>query len=370
MRQRNTIICAAVALLLALWCGSASAQKTSGLNDPVLTEFKVLDAKPSRATLERLSEGESLRAFVGRKFPQAIMILETEADGGHQAVTFRVPRKGIVVDAILIDYGTHIELHQDELRLAPKGEQKAVEANAMQTAQATSSAVALAGAYSNNCAGVTRSPGNPYPCCDPNASAQNCTYFAWEQAYRFWGDSLPAAGNARDWATNLANQGFPVASTSGPGLYNIGVSSTLSTFGHVAWTMEISNNMVLVWEQSCGSTQQGFSQTWRSIATFNRGFVQTRRSLPVPYINGHSPQNLVSGPNNQQVVFWGGNINPGCRAVVIFPSGGRATLKDAQLQVGYGTLTATMVLGASGWWSIQVFNENGKFTGLYSFYVW
>lgn len=369
MRQRNTIIYAAV-LLLALWCGSASAQKTSGLNDPALREFQVLEAKPSQTTIERPSEGESLRAFVKRKFPQAIMILETEADGGHQAITFRVPRREIVEDTILIDYGTHMELHQDELKLAPKDSQTTAETKEVKVVQSPSGTVSLTGAYSNNCAGVIRSPGNPYPCCDPNGSSQNCTYFAWEQAYRFWGDSLPSAGNARDWATNLANQGFPVAQTSGVGLYNIGVSSTLSTFGHVAWTMEVANNMVLVWEQNCGSTQQGFTQAWRTIATFNRGFVQTRRALPVPYINGHSPQSLVSGPNNQQVVFWGGNINPGCRAVVIFPSGGRATLKDAQLQVGYGTLTATMVLGNSGWWSIQVFNENGKFTGLYSFYVW
>lgn len=367
MKQKKAKISAAAALLLILLCLTAAAQKQSELNDPTLTRFQILDAKPSRVTLERLADGESLLTFVARQFPRAILVAETAADGGHQAVTFRVPQKGGVVDAILINYGTYLELHQDEIKLAPKDERKKEESSAVTTEQQLLS-VTSTNPYANNCSGVTRSPGNPYPCC--NTYYQNCTYFAWEQAYRFWGDPLPSAGNAKDWATNLSNQGYPVAPTSGVGLYNIGVSSTLSSFGHVAWTMEISNNMVLVWEQSCGSTQQGYSQMWRSIATFDRGFIQTKKALPSPYINGHSPQNLVSSSYNQQVVFWGGNINPGCRAVVTFPGGGRATLKDAQLQVGYGTLTATMLLGSSGWWSIQVFNENGKFTGMYSFYVW
>jgi surface antigen len=354
--------------LILLSCVQALAQESSGLNDPALTKFQIVEAKASTETLERRADDESLSAVVQRRFPKAILIQETLADSGRQAVTFRLAKKEGVIDAILIDYGTHLQLHKDELKLRQKENGKNGDGDVTATEPTLALATSTSNPYTNNCSGVTRTPGNPYPCC--NTYYQNCTYFAWEQAYRFWGDALPSAGNARDWAANLSAKGYPVASTSGPGLYNIGVNSTLASgVGHVAWTMEISNNMVLVWEQSCGVNTNGFSQTWRSIATFNRGFVQTKKALPSPYVNGHSPQNLVSSGSLQPVVFWGGNFNAGLRAVVTFPSGGRTTLKDSALRPEYASVTANMVLGSPGWWSIQIFNENGKYSGMYYFYV-
>lgn len=365
MKKIKIITC--LVSLMILSCVQALAQDVSGYNDPSLTNFQIFEAKASTETLERRADGESLSALVNRRFPKAILVQETLADGGRVAITFRLPKKEGVVDAILIDYGTHLELHKDELTLRPKRNTKNDGSDVTTTEPSLALATSTSSAYTNNCSGVTRSPGNPYPCC--NTYYQNCTYFAWEQAYRFWGDALPSAGNATNWATNLSANGYPVAPTSGPGLYNIGVNSTLSSAGHVAWTMEISNNMVLVWEQSCGVTTNGFSQTWRSIATFNKGFVQTKKALPSPYVNGNSPQNLVSSGSLQSVVFWGGNFNAGLRAVVTFPNGGRTTLKDSALHPDYASVTAYMVLGSPGWWSIQIFNENGKYSGMYRFYV-
>ena len=364
MRRVSIITC--LAFLIVIGRVHALAQD-SGINDPILRSFQIVEAKPSSETIERLVDGEDLQAMVHRVFPKAILVQKTLADGEHQAITFRVPQKGGIVDAILIDYGTYLQLYQDDLKLREKTHSKNADGESGVTGPSLELSAAASSPYTNNCSSVTRTPGNPYPCC--NTLYQNCTYFAWQQAYRFWGDSMPAAGNAKEWAANLKANGYPVAPTSAPGLYNIGVNSTLSTIGHVAWTMEIANNMVLVWEQSCGTTTNGFSKTWRSISTFNRGFVQTRKALPAPYVNGHSPQNLVSSGSQQSVVFWGGNFNAGLRAVVTFPTGGRATLKDAQLRPDYASLTAYMVLGSPGWWSIQIFNENGKYSGMHYFYV-
>ncbi|MCD9188935.1 MAG: CHAP domain-containing protein [Pyrinomonadaceae bacterium] len=226
------------------------------------------------------------------------------------------------------------------------------------------------------CAGVV-SPGNPYPCCDTSGNAVsstsgnglgNCTFAAWYHAKRFWGYSMPTwggngASDAKYWFDKSKASGLPTSLT--PALYSIAVSSTMSTSGHVAWVMEIRNNDVLVFEQFCGSGVQGITQTWRPISTFNKGFILSPNSAPSPTLTQATNGPILHSGNTQPISFNQTNVNPGMRVVVIFPNGsGRTTLKDAQLSLSGGILTTYVTLGTAGTYQFQVFNENGKYSGM------
>lgn len=225
------------------------------------------------------------------------------------------------------------------------------------------------------CAGV-ESPGNPYPCCDTAMNAVsstsgnglgNCTFGALYHAQRFWGVGLPHWGNAGTWFASAQNASLPTSPT--PALYSIAVSSTLSSYGHVAWVMEINNNDVLVYEQICGSGTQGISQKWRSISTFNKGFILSPANAPSPSLTQASYGPFYHGPQTQTLSFYQTNVNPGMRVVVIFPNGGRTTLKDGQLNLSGGILYTYVTLGTAGTYKFQVFNENGKYSGMTSISV-
>lgn len=223
-------------------------------------------------------------------------------------------------------------------------------------------------AQGQTCAGVY-SPGNPYPCCSYNGNSGygNCTFAAWYHAKRFWGDSLPTWGSgglsdAKYWFDKLKNNnGYPTSAT--PALYSIAVNSTYGVSGHVAWVMEIQNDQVLVFEQNCGSSAQGITQTWRPISFFNKGFVLSKVNAPSPALS-LATGSIYHSSYNQAIVFNQTNVNPGMRVVVIFPNGGRTTLKDAQLNLSGGTLTTYVTLGTAGTYKFQVFNENGKYSGM------
>lgn len=226
------------------------------------------------------------------------------------------------------------------------------------------------------CAGVY-SPGNPYPCCDTAGNAVssssgnglgNCTFATWYHARRFWGDTLPTWGgggqsDAKYWFDKLKNNGYPTSAT--PALYSIAVSSTYGSSGHVAWVMEIQNDQVYVFEQNCGTSAQGITQRWHPISRFNKGFVLNKANLPSPTLTQATYGPIFHSPYNQAISFNQTNVNPGMRVVVIFPNGGgRTTLKDAQLNLSGGTLTTYVTLGTAGRYQFQVFNENGKYSGM------
>ncbi len=68
----------------------------------------------------------------------------------------------------------------------------------------------------------------------------NCTWFAWEMAYQYYGVKLPYAGNAKEWVS-LNGQDVSV----GDAVYRISLSDKLEPYsiavwqdgfyGHVAW---------------------------------------------------------------------------------------------------------------------------------------
>jgi surface antigen len=344
-------------------------------------------ATESRQTADQIVRPEkmrSLRAFVETHFAKKVdkdTILETIADG-KPAITFSFTDGGLTTDSILIDNGNSLELHSDTYPTAWKlaeidqysdGWEGPPLIDIPMTKEDESQN--LAAVAVPTCAGIA-SPGNPYPCCTvgSNTKLGNCTFYAWHAAKTFWGYSMPTwgtngASNAGKWYDNARDiSRLPTSST--PALYSIAVSSTLSGSGHVAWPMEISNDMLFVYEQGCGLTNLGVIQKWRSAATFNKGYILSPTSAPKPTVTLATVGPILKSNSTQAIKFRVSNVNLGKRAVVIFPNGGRATLKDGQLSsVSSGLLTAYMTLSTRGTYKIQLFNENGKFSDLASFFV-
>ncbi|MFN0278014.1 MAG: CHAP domain-containing protein [Pyrinomonadaceae bacterium] len=349
---------------------------------PRIAKLNEDESRQASVTIPRPTKLRNLRTFVKQYFVNRIdidSILETMADS-KPAITFSFTYGDQTTDYILIDNGDSLELNSDNYPTAWKHEvsepfleepQAEVDVDFKERREP----YILEAATVPTCAGIA-SPGNPYPCCTvgQNTRLGNCTYYAWHAAKSFWGYSMPTWGgngqsNAKYWFDKSKASGLPTSPT--PGLYAIAVSSTMaSPYGHVAWVMEIANNDLYVWEQQCGSTTSGVIKKWRSAASFNKGYVMSPISAPSPTISLATVGPIFKSTSTQAIQFRVTNVNPGKRAVVIFPNGGRATLKDAQLSsVSNGILTAYLTLNASGIWKIQVFNENGKFSGLASFTV-
>jgi surface antigen len=348
----------------------------------------LLNSEQKSEKLVRPARFKNLRQYTEKylqgKFDEE-SLLETQAEG-RNAITFSLTRGGRTIDAILIDRGDSLELNTDEYPSDLNAESKPDDTVSTVEYQESEKEIELLRTSVPTCAGVA-SPGNVYKCCDRygnlvdpylGTGLGNCVYYSWEAMRRFWGLRAPHWSHAKYWFDRARAAGYPT--TSAPGLYAIGVNSTDAPglcgglpCGHVALAMELSNSMVLVYEQVCGSTSTGIRQKWHAVSKFNKGWIRNPLSAPIPQISGHSPQfQIWSSPYTQAVRFNTYNVNPGARAVVTFPSGGRSTLKDSQLYLSGSTqqaLTAYMVLNARGWWKIEVYNESGKSTGQYSFWV-
>lgn len=336
------------------------------------------DSTQSKAEIARPEKVRSLRKFVESHFANKVdgdSIIETIADG-KPAVTFSFTDGDRTTDSILIDNGDSLSLFTDTFPTKWKDETADIKSAELPTdfpileTDERFDAGSLRASAVPTCAGIS-SPGNPYPCCNTNKG--NCTFYAWHAAKQFWGFSMPTwgtngASNAMYWYDKSKVSGLPTSRT--PALYAIAVSSTLSSTGHVGFSLELANSMILLFEQNCGSSATGVTQTWHSISKFNKGYVLSPSSAPSP-IASFASGVLYKSNSNQAVKFRVTNVNPGARAVVIFPSGGRATLKDAQLSsVTNGIITTYMTLSGAGTYSIQFFNENGKYSGLTPFTVY
>lgn len=336
------------------------------------------ESTQSKADIVRPEKLRNLRKFVETHFANKVdaeSIIETIADG-KPAVTFSFTDDDRTTDSILIDNGDSLSLYTDTFPTKWKEEMadsKNTELPTDFSSRGNSEEFdgdSLRAAAVPTCAGVS-SPGNPYPCCNTNKG--NCTFYAWHAAKQFWGYSMPTwggngASNAMYWYDKSKAMGLQTSRT--PALYAIGVSSTLSPTGHVGFALELANNMVLMFEQNCGSSKMGVTQTWHSVSKFNKGYILSPSTAPSPTASFASGT-LYRSNSNQAVKFRVTNVNPGARAVVIFPNGGRATLKDSQLSnVSNGIITTYMTLSTAGAYSIQFFNENGKYSGMVPFTVY
>ncbi len=131
----------------------------------------------------------------------------------------------------------------------------------------------------NFCGGVWHQntcgrPNNIYPCCD---NGSNCTWWAWEMMCRNWGIGPNNWGNANTWGGNArVDPRFELVHAV-PGAV---ATSTLGSYGHVAWTVGAGGGGVTVTEQNCCSTCSGSVLTRNFPASkFNSGYVIRRGSL-------------------------------------------------------------------------------------------
>jgi surface antigen len=219
---------------------------------------------------------------------------------------------------------------------------------------AFNSATALA---VNTC-GPAYSPGNPYPC----GGGGNCTFYAWHMANAVWRQALPGWGNANTWADYARGAGYTVSSE--PGSKTIGVSSTLSSLGHVWW------NDIITWGTK-GNAVQGSEMMWGIwgvrynvqylFSTANKGFIYPKPASWRPGIDFTVSSTLWAKPYDQRIGFAGRNFTPGMVVDVTFPSGGMTTLQGAQVQYSsssYFSVLAT--LSARGWWKFRAVASDGQ----------
>jgi surface antigen len=363
-------IIGAIALTALAQGGEIVTDKTAptGVPDESILSSKKL-VRPPRL--------QSLREFVLAKFNGKVdieTILETQA-AGKPAVTFSYSDGLRTTGSILIDNGDSLELHSDNYPTWWKFDPNIRSTEPVEIEWPTGESdekdepetMSLAAAAVPTCAGVA-SPGNPYPCCTASngtLNMGNCTFMAWESARKYWGYNLPAwgtggASDARWWAQKLRSSGYPLAQA--PGLFGIAVSSSISSRGHVAFTTEVSNDMIYVEEQGCTLNNWGVIGRWRTIVTFNEGFVFSRKG-PYPTIVRDTTGTIRKSSSPQAIVFRVTNVFTGKRAVLYSPTGAKSTLMDGQLSnVSNGKITASMTLAYAGTWKIQLFNRNGTYS--------
>jgi surface antigen len=117
--------------------------------------------------------------------------------------------------------------------------------------------------------------GNIYPCCD---NGGNCTWWAWESVCRNWHVALVNWGNANTWAGHA--QVDPDYDVVGSPVVGSVATSTLGTYGHVAWVTAVNGGNITVTEENCcvgcapGVGTRGYSASY-----FNSGFVVRHGSL-------------------------------------------------------------------------------------------
>jgi surface antigen len=207
--------------------------------------------------------------------------------------------------------------------------------------------------------GPVNSPGNPYPC----GNGGNCTFYSWHQAKYVWGQILPGWGNAKTWADSALKNGNPVSSE--PGSKTIGVSGTLSEFGHVWW------NDFITWDSAKGNIVRGSEMMWGiygvnynlkyPLSTANRGYIYPKPSSSRPKVSFTVSPTLWASSKNQNIGFAGSNFKPGMVVDVTFPNGGMTTLQGSQVQYSSGTYVSIMaMLNSRGWWKFRLVAGDGQ----------
>jgi surface antigen len=184
-----------------------------------------------------------------------------------------------------------------------------------------------------------------------------------------WGASEVDWHDAKDWATNAANHGLNVISI--PAVGTIGVSTTLSSTGHVAYVTAVNNDSsVYVSEMDCGSTGV-FYNKYYAAGTFNAGFIYPNYYNGTPGINSLTSGTPTHSGIAQNITF---SISNGFLAIeevhITFPSGGHAILSGSAITSISGTsMTINAVLSTAGTWHIEAINNNGTISNNYAFTV-
>ncbi len=208
----------------------------------------------------------------------------------------------------------------------------------------------------DRCAGLY-SPGNPYQCYNTTTNTEgNCTWMGWYMANTVFHYSLPSWGNAGTWAGSAASANFPVSMT--PGVDTIGVSSTLSTNGHVVWVLKVNGAQVYVREMQWGV--QGWQDRWRNTADFNRGFIYPKAAWPRPVASWLYPYSPWGWNYNQWITLSGYYLYAPLVVDLTTPTGSTYTVQGSQLSYGYNSVSMYVTLNGRGTWSLRALWSNGQ----------
>lgn len=71
-----------------------------------------------------------------------------------------------------------------------------------------------------------------------------CTWYAWDQAYKYTGVALPSWGNAQTWYNSAINSGYKVGSEAKAN--SIAVWSSSDGYGHVGFVVSVEGNYMIV----------------------------------------------------------------------------------------------------------------------------
>lgn len=202
--------------------------------------------------------------------------------------------------------------------------------------------------------GPIYSPGNPYPC----GNGGNCTFWAWHQARTVWGQILPGWGNAKTWADSARSAGYPVSLE--PGSRTLGVSSFLSSDGHVWWNDYITWNALKGSEMMWGKYGVNYNANYQ-FSTANKGFIYPKPMWWRPIVYFTVAPVLWVRPYDQTVGVAGTNFKPGMVVDVTFPNGNMTTLQGSQVQYSSGSYFSIRVtLSVRGWWKFRTVASDGQ----------
>jgi len=96
--------------------------------------------------------------------------------------------------------------------------------------------------------GVTKVNAATNPYKEKGIYGTNCTWYAWQQAYKRAGVALPGFGNAKDWLNDAKKAGYQTGST--PRAKSIIVWDDWTDYGHVGYVEKYENGKVYVWHSS------------------------------------------------------------------------------------------------------------------------
>lgn len=135
---------------------------------------------------------------------------------------------------------------------------------------------------------------NPYP----YNNGYNCTYYAWQRAYEKLGISLPAWGDAGDWANNAKSANYVVDKNAEADCIvvwprsNYYVQGYWYGYGHVAYVESVSNGQMTISESNWAGRQ--YNQTTISVSEA-RGYADSPQFIHLkPSVTGNIALDSVS----------------------------------------------------------------------------
>lgn len=327
------------------------------------TEEKLRSEDITTQKVSVIKSAKNLRDYVPLLFPKiSVDDVQDALVENYPAIRFYIIQSDRRFEMVLVEYPKDLVLYglarEEILKEENEGDLTATNETSkdfkidLEANRGTSS---CGGVYSAN---------NPYPCC-PNGG--NCTWWAWHRSTAVFnsiyaGNNFPtyaSFGDAKTWANNARNYGFPVSSE--PGSRTVGVNSWMSGYGHVFF------NEILHWNQLVTSEMQCYSyygprwsviyDRWRA----NLGFIYPKPTWWKPRVSATVQPTIYAGTNPVWILFNGQNFTTDTIVDAVAPDGSIVSLSGSQLyRANSSSLWMQAVLNMRGYWKFKVVGKDGQ----------